>query len=493
MTYEELKSIRSVSPVIRLIRARTAPLILSFLFREFKAANQVTIPQYELVNRLADYLEYLDDEDLRDGEAADSIALAEKYLSDWCDEDHRYLRRYPNDEGEPVIELTSYTERAFQWMEGLQKREFVGTESRFLTIYQQLQELIDNTREDPRKKIAELEEKRRAINRQINEIKKTGRVPTFNDTQIKERFHLISRTARELISDFKEVEQNFKEISLNIYKKQTRREMHRGQILGYALDAIDELKSSDQGRSFYAFWQFLIADSKQEELRAKVNQLFRLLQERNIDSDDPFLRHIKLYLHRAGQKIIEGNHLLAEKLSRILGERNLAERRRTREIINDIKGLAVERMGRLPDQREFIEIEGAPAIQMPLERPLGEPPREAAFGRQPESLDNRAPAGLDLTELFDQFEMNKRELEANIDALLRHRDQVRLSEVLEHYPVQKGLTEVLTYFTIATGTPRHLVDNRRKTAVRWVVPDAAAPLEKEVLLPEIVFVRESQS
>ena len=93
MTYEELKSTLSISPVLRLIRARTGPLILSFLFREFKAANQVTIPHYELVNRLADYLEYLDDEDLREGEAADSIALAGKYLSDWCDEDHRYLRR----------------------------------------------------------------------------------------------------------------------------------------------------------------------------------------------------------------------------------------------------------------------------------------------------------------------------------------------------------------------------------------------------------------
>ncbi len=489
MTYEELKSIRSVSPVIRLIRARTAPLILSFLFREFKAANQVIIPHYELVNRLADYLEYLDDEDLREGEVADSIALAEKYLSDWCGEDHRYLRRYPNDEGEPVIELTSYTERAFQWMEGLQKREFVGTESRFLTIYQQLQELIDNTREDPRKKIAELEKKRREINLQINEIKKTGRVQTFNDTQVKERFHLISRTARELISDFKEVEQNFKEISLNIYKKQTCREMHRGQILGYALDAIDELKSSDQGRSFYAFWQFLIADSKQEELHARVTQLFRLMRERNIESEDPFLRYIKLYLHRAGQKIIEGNHLLAKKLSRILGERNLTERRRTREIVNDIKNLAVEKIGRIHDQREFIYIEDAPEIQLPLERPLGERPREATFERQPESLENQAPSGLDLTELFDQFEMNKRELEANIKALLQHREQVSLNEVLQQYPVQKGLTEVLTYFSIATGTSRHRVDKSRKTAVRWQVTDAEATLEKQVILPEIVFVR----
>ena len=118
--------------------------------------------------------------------------------------------------------------------------------------------MIDNTSADPKRRIKELERQKKQLTKEINEIKKAKTVSTYSDTQIKERFYNISKTARELISDFKEVEQNFKEISLNIYRQQTKQNVHRGQILGYTLDATEELKSSDQGRSFYAFWQFLI-------------------------------------------------------------------------------------------------------------------------------------------------------------------------------------------------------------------------------------------
>jgi seryl-tRNA synthetase len=125
-------------------------------------------------------------------------------------------------------------------LESLQKREFVGTESRFKDIFRRLQELIDNTSDDPKRKIQELEAKRQELKEEIAHIKKTGKTDTYNDTQIKERFFEISKTARELTSDFKEVEQNFKDITLNIYKKQTQRDLHKGDILGYALDATEE-------------------------------------------------------------------------------------------------------------------------------------------------------------------------------------------------------------------------------------------------------------
>ena len=489
MQHDEIKRLLSFSPTVKLLRSQNAPLIISFLYEEFKVNNRITLPAYELINRLAEYIEALEDKELMNTEGKDSLVMARKFLDNWCNEEHRFLKRFPDDQGEPIVELTTHTEKAFQWMENLQKREFVGTESRFLNIYRQLRELIDNTSADPKRRIKELEKKRKAITREINDIKKLGTVATFNDTQIKERFYNITKTARELLSDFKEVEHNFKDISLNIYRQQTKEGVNRGQILGYTLDATEQLKNSDQGKSFYAFWQFLIADNKQDELMEMIHYTYNLMRERNIDYADNFLKKIKIYLHNAGQKVIDSNHLLAEKLSRILAEQNLVERRRAIEIIRDIKNLAVQKIGKFHGQRNFIYIEGLPKIDMSFDRPIGNPPQKATFKNQPTEIGSTQLEAANLGVLFDQFEMDRQQLESNIAALLSDNQEVTLGEVVRKFPIQNGLEEILTYFSIAATSKKHLINTDKKEAILWLLEEEELAAKKEIHLPQVIYKR----
>ena len=486
MQHNEIQRLISFSPTVKLLRAKSAPLIISFLHQEFKARNLIVIPAYEVIAHLADYIENLDDRDIIDMEGSDSLQLARRYINIWCNEDNRYLTRYPNEQGEPMIELTTHTEKAFQWMEMLREREFVGTESRFLDIYRQLRDLIDNTSTDPKRKIKELERKRKTLSKEINQIKKTKFVNTYSDTQIKERFYNVSKTARELVSDFKEVEQNFKGISRNIYRQQTKQNVHKGQILGYTLDATEELKNSDQGKSFYTFWQFLIADNKQDELMELIRRTYQLLAERDLEQADNFLLKIKTYLHIAGQKVINSNHLLADKLSRILAEGNFTERRRAREIITEIKSLAVEQIGKWAGKRAFITIEGLPEFDFSLDRPLGEPKQIATFRKQPTEIGSTQLEKANLGVLFDQFEMNRQELEQNIARLLQGQHSISLSELLKTYPIKNGLAEIITYFSIATKSKIHQVNVDTKEPILWNTETA----EKKIVLPQIVFVRQ---
>ena len=489
MQHEEISRLLSFSPTVKLLRTKNAPLVVSFLYEEFKANNRITLPAYELLNHLAEYIEALEDRDILEMEGKDSLTAARKYLDIWCNEDHRYLKRYPNDQGEPIVELTSHTEKAFRWIEQLQKREFVGTESRFLNIYRQLRELIDNTSADPKRKIRELEKKRKALTKEINAIKKSGVVSTYNDTQVKERFYNITKTARELLSDFKEVEQNFKDISLNIYRQQTKQGVNRGQILGYTLDATDQLKGSDQGKSFYAFWQFLIADNKQDELMEMIDYTYTLLRERSIEEADSFLRKIKIYLHHAGQKVIDSNHLLAEKLSRILAEQNLVDRRQALEIIREIKNLAVEKVGQLQGKRDFVFINGTPDIDLSFDRPIGNPPQVATFKNQPQEIGSQQLEAANLEVLFDQFEMNRQELEKNIGDLLSQQEQITLSQVVDIYPVQNGLAEIITYFSIAATSSKHQISKEDSELIPWAIIEEADVSKKEISLPQVTFVK----
>ena len=486
MRYEDLDILIEQSPPIKLLRTRNAPLLISFLHAEFKVRNRITIPSYELISHLADYLERLNDRAILAQEKGDSLTIAKRFIDQWCSEEYRYLTRYPDENGEPMHELTPSVEKVFQWLESLQKREFVGTESRFKDIYRRLQELIDNTSDDPKRKIEELEAKKREINEQITRIKKTGKTETYNDTQIKERFYEISKTARELTADFKEVEQNFKDITLNIYKKQTQRELHKGDILGYALDATEELKASDQGKSFYAFWQFLIADNKQDELMTMIEYVYQLLRFREIEAADNFLKKIKIYLHASGQKVIDSNHLLADKLSRILVEKEMKDRRRSQELINDIKNLAVKKIGQFTNQRDFTAIEGGVEVSMDMDRPWGEPPQVANFVNQPQGIGSNALENMEFGRLFDQFELNKQELEKNIAQLLITQSDITLRELTTIRPINKGLEEVISYFSIAANSAKHIINSDKLDIIEWQGEDA---VKRSVALPEVVFVR----
>ena len=74
--------------------------------------------------------------------------------------------------------------------------------------------------------------------------------------------------AKELLSDFKEVDDNFKDIIKQIYQRQTDNEQKK-DLLTYIFDAYSELKNSQQGRTFYAFWEFLLSAELQKKCVTK--------------------------------------------------------------------------------------------------------------------------------------------------------------------------------------------------------------------------------
>jgi len=271
MTYQELSDqFNTLRPLI-LLRAKNAVFILSFLYKVFKEPNITTLTNSEIRSRLESFLDDLDynerDDELEDQSLFDDNALkAAQYIEKWSS--FGYLRKYPNDEGEDLHELTFDTIKIFNWIEFLQKREFVGTNSRFRDIYFKLKEMIEQSNDDPATRIAELEKKKFDIEQEINLIR-LGKSPSvFNDTDIKERFYDINRTARELLGDFSEVEQNFQQIRKDLQIKYSETDTVKGALLIYALDALDEIYEKDQGKSFRSFGSFLWMKSDKMSLES---------------------------------------------------------------------------------------------------------------------------------------------------------------------------------------------------------------------------------
>ena len=59
MDYQRLEIQLKSAPSLKLLRSRNAPLILSFLYSQFKEEGEINIPNEKLVNQLTWYLEEL--------------------------------------------------------------------------------------------------------------------------------------------------------------------------------------------------------------------------------------------------------------------------------------------------------------------------------------------------------------------------------------------------------------------------------------------------
>lgn len=98
---------------------------------------------------------------------------AQVYINEWADQQHQFVRITPGyGSGDvPMVELTADTERAIGWLEDMQMRHFVGTESRFLLIIQLLHDIVQQSTGDPLVRLDQLERQRADLDRQIEQIK----------------------------------------------------------------------------------------------------------------------------------------------------------------------------------------------------------------------------------------------------------------------------------------------------------------------------------
>jgi hypothetical protein len=263
LDYTTLALLRQNHPAWRLLRSDHAPLVASFLQRVFIAPNLRVMAQADLAEALEDELFAL--RERLGAEAFPKSAL--EYLNDWTSTEKGWLRKfYRQGSDEPHFDLTPATEKAIAWLGTLTARSFVGTESRLLTLFELLKQMSEGSETDPQARIVDLHKRRDEIDLEIARIV-AGDIPLLDDTALKDRFQQFMALARELLTDFREVEHNFRGLDRRVRERIALWEGAKGALLEEIMGERDAIADSDQGRSFRAFWGFLMSSSRQEELR----------------------------------------------------------------------------------------------------------------------------------------------------------------------------------------------------------------------------------
>jgi hypothetical protein len=449
MNKKDLYWLISSSPAIQMLRLRNTHWILPFLYNIFKEENRFSISEARLIQLLAEELGSQED-GVEDPEEAmivfgeDEEARSRKYILNWVQK--RILQDLPDIEGNTHYQLSAHTEKVFQWMQNLQLRQHVGTESRFKLLFNSLRDIVENTEDDRTKRLEILKNKKAEIEKEIKAIE-LGVVPErYNNAQVQERLELFTRLCYELISDFREVEDNFKQIHRSIVEQHTKADQNKGSIIGFAFEAYDSLRNSNQGKSFYAFWDFLISREGNEDWRELTVQLSQLLADRQIANDEYFLQNIKSLLLEQGRTVYDANDKMAEKLSRIISEKEIARHRRLRKQINGIKEMVFD----LIDNQEVatgITLEDSADIKMVMDRKISlEQKKGLAEVKQPLATTEKIEDITRFSRLLTTTYINKKQLWQKVEDVLKERDTATLKEVLEYTPLEQGLAEIIGYY-----------------------------------------------
>ena len=478
MTYEKLKNLKSHNHTLQLLSSNNFAFTLSFFYLAFIKNGKITLQHSEILSHLDDYLFHLNQTYTNAFPRE-----AKEYLDEFVSESNGYLRKYHDSADEALYELTPYTQKALEFIESLEKKEFVGSRSKFNIIFELLEELEFETTLSDEQRVAELEAKRKALAKEIEAIK-SKRDIRFDSSRIKEHYMQIEEMVRKLKYDFSEIEYNFRSLNATAMEKIALGSEAKGDVLSSIFEIEDSIRESDQGKSFFAFWQLLSDVERSDKLSELIENLYTIESVKKLDSERK-MGNLKFTLLKNGEKVFHVSSKLIEQLRRFLDDRVWMENRRILELAKSIEQKALEIKEDVPKAKNFMSIAGYKAeINSIFSKSLYTPKKAQEFRRELVEED----VDLDMQSFYNLFFIDEEQLAQNIQKKLLHASQVKLSQVIEEFPITKGVAELVGYISLAKKSENVMLD---ESSEEYVNISDESGVSKRVKLPKIIFVRDA--
>ncbi len=463
----------------RLLRAGNATLILSFLGDFFVEGNRGASSASEVAAALDDQLYALNAALPTESGEGRFPKDPRAYLEDWSVSDAGYLRRfYPPGDDEVHYEVTPAFEKAYAWVLSLEGRSFVGTESRLHTVVELLRQIVLGTEVDPDVRLAELRRRRAELDAEIAAVE-AGLVSVLDPTGVRDRYQQFSATARELLADFREVEENFRRLDRAARERIASWDGSKGELLAELVGSRSEITGSDQGRSFQAFYEFLLSEARQTELG---DLLARVAALDSVETDRR-MRGIHHDWSDAAERAQRTVRQISEQLRRFLDDQVWLENRRVLDLVRAVESAALDARADPPTFGLEVDEPGI-EILLPFERPLYQPPATVAV----ESVIPPVTDEVDTDLLFAQTFVDQTRLIDNIHAVLPKRSSALLSDIVTMYPIEQGAAEIVGYLALDEDDVIVEMDEGDETLLEYSDPSDPDTI-KRARLPKVTVRR----
>ena len=463
---------------LTLFKKDNASLIISFLYQSFKVKNKSSYLSNDLISNLSDCLFKINNDN--DSRKERFPMEAKFYLDNWAKEGflrQTYIRE------DAVFELTPATEKALNWLTELNKPEFVGAESRLLQIFDLLSEISIKSSDDIELRKSELLKEKAKIDDELFKIQ-GGEYEKFDARLIKEKFSLLEESVGKLLSDFRQIEENFRSLNTKAREDQIKKNLTKGKYLKELFLDQDIIMNTPQGKSFEAFYDFLMNPGKQDELDELIDKILSLDELKEVKNNNQ-IGMLKENLVDSGDKVNKTTRSLSEQLRRFLDSTAFQESKRVLEIINEIEAASLSMKNNPPSERDFLLIDDKPKLSFPMEFELFAEDRNVKVHSGNIQVSDET---FEVEALFKQQYIDPRALTERIESLLRNKKQITLKEVIEEIPVEKGLAEIIAYFSIATNKEKNLkavVNEEQMERIPYFINNKRF----EVEIPQTIFIK----
>ncbi|QEG43103.1 DUF3375 family protein [Roseimaritima ulvae] len=498
MEMERVLAYLEASPTVRLLRADQGAYVLFFLRQTLKLTGEdsaISMSHDDLLHQLSIFQENLQNDgyDVLSG-------TPDRYLREWSDAG--WLRRFlPADSSGPSYQLTRYAEDAIQFVDaGLSRQHrMVGTESRLRLVIDTLTDLVRGSSADPGRRLQSLLAERERSDREIEAIRGGAPVDTYHLAQVRERFNTAVDLLKTLQGDFRAVEDRFEEIAREVTRSAFDLERGRGEILAGALDAEDLVKQQDEGVSFDAFVSFLFSPQAQTRLRETISEVLSLEALANDRGGIEHIRTMVPNLLAEAENVLRQTGRLSQTLRRLLDSESTGHRRRTAEVLKDIRTLAakLKQSGDATNepvpQPIGLQVQTSSGVDSPFARPFWTPAETFDIAPQVHEVDletvqrqARKLAGMQRLQ-WDRM----RDL---IQRLTDSLPTVALSQLLRHRPPQVGVIELVGWLQIAH-EDGHRIDRDSMETITVTTKDPVSERSStvRVRVPLVTFYRTRQA
>ena len=278
------------------------------------------------------------------------------------------------------------------------------------------------------------------------------------------------------------MEHNFRKLDRRVRERIALWEGAKGALLEEIMGERDAIADSDQGKSFRAFWDFLMSQSRQEELSLLLEEVLALPPIISMRPDTR-LRRVHYDWLEAGEHTQRTVARLSEQLRRFLDDKAWLENRRIMDILHEVETHALDLRDDLPPG-DFMPLDGSTTvIELPFERALYRPPFKPLIAGI--ALDE-GDAEIDTTVLYAQVVVDRAELLRNIRMELQMHSQITIGEVVVRHPLRNGLAELVAYLQLAGEWPRTAVDEGAEEEVKW---QSVTGITRQATLPRIILLR----
>ncbi|QDG66142.1 DUF3375 domain-containing protein [Pseudarthrobacter sp. NIBRBAC000502772] len=478
MDFYAINALRENHAGWSLLRAQNAPLAVSFFIKAFTGPNQRDIGRQELIDHLDDVLF-----GLREVFGEDKYPRpAGEYLDEWAAPERAWLRKYyvPGQD-EPRYDLTAAAEDVVRWVESLSGRDFVATQSRLTSIFAVLKALVQQSETDPEVRLAELQRQRDGIDAEMQRIK-DGNIRVMTAPEALDHFQQLTTLAKDLLSDFREVEQNFRKLDRQVREQIATWDGTQGELLASIFANQQDISGSLQGRTFQGFWDYLMSPQLRTELRDLLQRATQIDALAKLDN-----LHTVTNLHQDWLPAVEQTQAtvrqLSQQMRRLLDDKVYLENKRIMQLVRSIESGALGTR-EVPPSGVFTEIAAQSVeVALPFERPLYEPSRRIMVDDVVVAANDTE---VDAGALFSQFHVDTERLKSNIDDVLAGAEQATLGEVAAAHPLSQGLAELVAYYQLATESDWASINPDESQQLSWQLPDGSI---REATVEQIIFVR----